>query len=195
MANRVEALIHTVGERTTTPFVVRFPGGGEYRNSSHPPAFTVSFNNARALRRTALFHHVGLLDSYFDGDVDIDGDLAACLAVGMEGGLDEPNLLLRLINRWHEFRHSNSSRSQARDNANFHYALGPDFYKYWLDDPLMLYTCAYWKEGTRTLEEAQRNKCEHVARKSCCSPARRWSTSAAASAASPSMPPRTSARA
>src|SRR5947207_12886285 len=29
----------------------------------------------------------------------------------------------------------------------------------------MMYTCAYWKEGTRTLEEAQRNKIEHVARK------------------------------
>ena len=29
----------------------------------------------------------------------------------------------------------------------------------------MLYTCAYWKDGTRTLEEAQRNKLDHVARK------------------------------
>jgi cyclopropane-fatty-acyl-phospholipid synthase len=29
----------------------------------------------------------------------------------------------------------------------------------------MLYTCAYWKEGTRTLEEAQRNKVEHVCKK------------------------------
>ncbi len=29
----------------------------------------------------------------------------------------------------------------------------------------MLYTCAYWKDGTRTLEEAQRNKIDHVAPK------------------------------
>jgi cyclopropane-fatty-acyl-phospholipid synthase len=29
----------------------------------------------------------------------------------------------------------------------------------------MLYTCAYWKEGTRSLEEAQRNKLDHVAKK------------------------------
>ena len=29
----------------------------------------------------------------------------------------------------------------------------------------MLYTCAYWKEGTRTLEDAQRNKMDHVCRK------------------------------
>jgi cyclopropane-fatty-acyl-phospholipid synthase len=29
----------------------------------------------------------------------------------------------------------------------------------------MMYTCAYWKEGTTTLEEAQQNKMEHVCRK------------------------------
>ena len=28
-----------------------------------------------------------------------------------------------------------------------------------------MYTCAYWTEGTRTLEEAQQNKIEHVCRK------------------------------
>ena len=29
----------------------------------------------------------------------------------------------------------------------------------------MMYTCAYWTPGTRTVEEAQRNKIEHVCRK------------------------------
>jgi cyclopropane-fatty-acyl-phospholipid synthase len=84
----------------------------------------------------------------------------------MEGGIDQsPGALNWVRNRWHELTHSNTERSQAQRNANFHYALSPEFYKLWLDDPLMLYTCAYWKEGTRTLEEAQRNKCDHVARK------------------------------
>src|SRR5450755_2215678 len=35
----------------------------------------------------------------------------------------------------------------------------------WLDDPLMMYTCGYWPEGTQTLEEAQRNKIDLVCRK------------------------------
>ena len=34
-----------------------------------------------------------------------------------------------------------------------------------LDEALMMYTCGYWKEGTRNVEEAQRNKVEHVCRK------------------------------
>ncbi len=29
----------------------------------------------------------------------------------------------------------------------------------------MMYTCGYWKEGTRSVEEAQRNKIDHVCRK------------------------------
>ena len=43
--------------------------------------------------------------------------------------------------------------------------MGQAFYRPWLDVPSMTYTCAYWKEGTRTLEEAQRNKMDHVCRK------------------------------
>ncbi|MGH8668186.1 MAG: class I SAM-dependent methyltransferase [Burkholderiales bacterium] len=154
-----------VGQATETPFRVRFASGGEYRNTDAAPAFTLIFNSVRAQRRTVLQGHIGLLESYFDGEIDIDGSLAAALAAGLQGGMDQPNLPVRLRNRWHEFLHKNASREQAKKNAEFHYALGPEFYKLWLDDPLMFYTCAYWKDGTRTLEEAQRNKAEHVARK------------------------------
>jgi cyclopropane-fatty-acyl-phospholipid synthase len=154
-----------VGQRTATPFRVRFPDATEYRNTEGPPAFTLSFTNERALRRAGLHGHVGVLEAYFDGEVDIEGSLPKALAVGMEAGVDQPTWLVRLRNRWHEFMHANASRRQANENAEFHYALGPEFYKLWLDDPLMLYTCGYWPEGTRTLEEAQRNKCDHVARK------------------------------
>jgi cyclopropane-fatty-acyl-phospholipid synthase len=73
--------------------------------------------------------------------------------------------LVRLRNWWHELRFSNRSHAQAKANARFHYGLPAEFYRLWLDHPYMMYTCAYWKEGTRTLEEAQQNKMEHVCRK------------------------------
>jgi len=165
MPSALRSLIERAGRRTGTPFRVRFPTGAEYRSSEAPPAFTVTFRTERAERRTTLYGHVGLLEAYFDGDVDIEGSLPKALAAGMEAGIDQPTLLVRLRNRWHELTHANGNRRRAQENAEFHYALPPEFYKLWLDDPLMLYTCAYWKDGTRTLEEAQRNKCEHVARK------------------------------
>ncbi|OGA75692.1 MAG: cyclopropane-fatty-acyl-phospholipid synthase [Betaproteobacteria bacterium RIFCSPLOWO2_12_FULL_65_14] len=165
MPSALRSLIERVGGRTATPFRVRFPAGAEYRSSEAPPAFTMVFKTERAERRTALYGHVGLLEAYFDGDIDIEGSLSKALAAGMEAGIDRPTLLVRLRNWWHELTHANANRRRAKENAEFHYALPPEFYKLWLDDPLMLYTCAYWKDGTRTLEEAQRDKCEYVARK------------------------------
>src|SRR3989442_4978500 len=160
MPGALKQLMEHAGQQTATAFRVRFPSGFEYRNSEAAPAFTMTFKSVRAQRRTVLYGPGGLLEAYFDGDIDIDGNLAKALAVGMEAGLDHPNLLVRMRNRWHEFMHNNASRRTAQKNAEYHYALPPEFYKFWLDDPLMLYTCAYWKEGTRTPEEAQRNKCD-----------------------------------
>jgi cyclopropane-fatty-acyl-phospholipid synthase len=161
----VETMLRRLGQQTRVPFAVRFHDGREIRYTSGEAEFTLSFRRPRAYWRAALFGHVGLLEAYFDGDLDIDGSLQKALEAGMEGGLDNPNLLTRFANSLHEFLHSNANWLRAKHNAEFHYALGPEFYRFWLDDPLMLYTCAYWKDGTRTLEEAQRNKLDHVGRK------------------------------
>ena len=162
----IEQTLRAVGERTSIPFAVRFPDGMEMRTRDAAPAFTIVFRDRGAYWRTFAYGHVGLLEAYFDGQVEIEGSLAKALAAGMEGGMDQRGgLLVWLRNRWHELVHSNAARAQARANAEAHYALPPDFYKYWLDDPYMFYTCAYWTEETRTLEEAQRAKADHVARK------------------------------
>ena len=153
-----------MGELTSIPFAVRHVDGTRSQTREGHPEFTLVFRNQRAYWRVAAFGHVGLLEAYFDGDVDVEGSLAKALAAGMEGQM-VGTAFTWVRNRWHEFLHSNAARSQARANAEAHYALPPEFYKLWLDDPLMLYTCAYWKEGTRTLEEAQRAKCDHVAKK------------------------------
>ena len=164
----VETALREVKERSGIPFAVRFAGGG-HLPANGEPAFTIVFRQPRAYWRIAAFGHIGLLESYFDGDIDIEGNLAKALAAGMQGGLDRQNVLVKLRNWWHEFLHTNVNRSHARHNAEFHYALTPEFYKLWLDDPYMFYTCAYWDDsGTspvRTLEEAQRAKADHVARK------------------------------
>src|SRR5437773_12360082 len=83
----------------------------------------------------------------------------------MGSGFSSANALVEQANRWHEFRRSNGSRERAKINARAHYGLGTDFYSLWLDDPLMMYTCGYWSEGTKTLEEAHVNSIGHVCRK------------------------------
>jgi cyclopropane-fatty-acyl-phospholipid synthase len=162
----IRKLMAGLGAHTQTRFRIQFADGSDFRNGTGEPTFTVIFRRARAQWRTAVFGHVGLIESYFDGEIDIEGDLGAAFRVGMEGGFERaPNFLVALRNNWHEMRFSNRSLGQAKANARFHYGLGHPFYTCWLDDPLMMYTCAYWKEGTASLEQAQRNKVDHVCRK------------------------------
>jgi cyclopropane-fatty-acyl-phospholipid synthase len=161
----IDRTFHRIRSRSGIDFAVRLADGRELKLGPGRPEFTLVFRTRRAYWRMAAFGHVGLLEAYFAGEVDVDGSLARALAAGMAGGADRPKLLVTIANILHEFLHANTSWMRAKKNAEFHYALGPEFYRFWLDDPLMLYTCAYWNEGTRTLEEAQRNKLEHVGKK------------------------------
>ena len=158
--------LDAIGARTDIPFRVLFADGTEYRNRDESPEFTLRFSSARVERRVAAFGHVGLLEAYFDGDLDVEGNFALSFRAAFDGGFDQQaSPLVALRNRWHEARYSNHSIAQAKANARFHYGLGQAFYRPWLDRVGMLYTCAYWREGTKTLEEAQVNKMDHVCRK------------------------------
>jgi cyclopropane-fatty-acyl-phospholipid synthase len=144
---------------------VTFADGRTYRNRDGPPAFAIRFRSRTAEWGIVAFGHIGMCDAYFDGDLDVEGDLGAAIRAGMASGYDSANVLVEQRNRWHEVTHSNGSRAQAKANARAHYGLGTAFYRLWLDDPLLMYTCGYWLDGTASLEEAQINKIEHVCRK------------------------------
>lgn len=157
-----------IGAATAVRFRAVFSDGSVYTNceDGQTPEFTATFRTARAELRVLAFGPVGLLESYFDGNLDIDGDFPHAFRAALDAGFDNShNALVSLRNRWHEFRFSNKSIAQAKANARFHYGLGEPFYRLWLDRAGMMYTCAYWKEGTKTLEEAQQNKMDHVCRK------------------------------
>ena len=49
----------------------------------------------------------------------------------------------------------------AKENASFHYDLGNDFYRLWLDKT-MNYSCAYFKTKADSLYTAQVNKINHI---------------------------------
>jgi cyclopropane-fatty-acyl-phospholipid synthase len=162
----VQRLLDAMMHGTSSACRVVFSNGSEYRNSDAAPEFTIRFRTRRAELRLLRYGHVGILEAYFDGDVDVDGNIALAFRVALDKGFNQkPNALVRLRNRWHEVRYSNRSVAQAKANARAHYGLGKAFYEPWLDRIGMMYTCAYWKEGTRTLEEAQQNKMDHVCRK------------------------------
>ncbi len=56
------------------------------------------------------------------------------------------------------------SRGRDAVAVRSHYDVGNDFYRLWLDRR-MVYSCAYFKTGAETLDEAQTAKLEHICRK------------------------------
>jgi len=59
--------------------------------------------------------------------------------------------------------------SKSRKNAEYHYDIGGDkgekLYDIFLDTKHRQYSCGYWKKDTKTLEEAQQNKIDHIIKK------------------------------
>ena len=57
----------------------------------------------------------------------------------------------------------------SRKNVEHHYDIGgikgEKLYDIFLDRTHRLYSCAYWKKDTKTLEEAQQNKIDHIIKK------------------------------
>lgn len=99
---------------------------------------------------------------YSDGTIAVDGDFVGLLRLvvpattGAGGNLKRRNGALP--------RRKARSLAFARKNIHHHYDIGNPFYKLWLDER-MLYTCAYYRDPTMSLEDAQLAKMDHVCRK------------------------------
>jgi len=68
--------------------------------------------------------------------------------------------LVRTYEKLRFWLQSNSKR-QAAKNISYHYDLGNEFYRLWLDDT-MTYSSAYFKTGQESLEKAQIQKYESM---------------------------------
>jgi len=158
-----------VGQRTTTSIKVIHTDGSVYTNHVTPPIVTITYKSYRGYLRSAIFTNLGFAEAYINGEIDIDGDLIALVlaadeAAKNEGGKLSYNPIATVLNIIHEWNFSNRSIKQAKRNALYHYNRGTEMFRQYLD-PTMTYTCAYWKEGTTTLTQAQSQKIDHSLRK------------------------------
>ena len=61
-------------------------------------------------------------------------------------------------------RNFGHSRARDAEAIRYHYDVSNEFYQQFLD-PAMVYSCAYFETPEDSLEQAQRNKLEHICRK------------------------------
>ena len=114
----------------------------------------------------------GFCESYLDGWWTTSDLIALLDVLLLNGDLFGSKLpgasILRLYERIRHWFRSNS-KAQAKRNIAYHYDLGNEFYKKWLDET-MTYSSALFQTGNESLSEAQKNKykliCENLSLKS-----------------------------
>jgi len=138
---------------------------GETIRFGAPPKVTMRLKSKSCGDQIISKGFLGFGEVYMDGNLEVEGELSELLRLGLAIDFDRHRLSLP-HKLWCRLRalFKRSSRQGASANIAFHYDLGDDFYAQYLD-PTMTYSCAYFSKPDDSLEQAQGNKYEHIARK------------------------------
>ena len=158
--------------------------GADAAHETEPP-FTLVCRSPSVVRAMVLGRDpLRLVDAYFRGDVDIEGDFFAALELkdhvhsirlSFHDRFGALLAVLRLrkpgVERPARLNTSRSglsvkahSKSENRAAISFHYDVSNEFYRLWLDE-LRVYSCAYFTSPDQSLDQAQVDKLEHICRK------------------------------
>ena len=160
---------------------------GATDSAAQESAFALVFRNPEVVSSAVLGRDpLRLAEAYFRGEMDIEGDFFAALAlkdhlealqlsVGEQIGAAATALRLRALNADRRHAHIQwtpshgrtvkaHSKAENRDAIHFHYDVSNDFYALWLDRA-MVYSCAYFENSAVDLDTAQVAKLDHICRK------------------------------
>lgn len=137
---------------------------GKAKEGERP--FRVTITKSETLRRLMLDPELALGEAYMDGTIVFENDdirefLRITLSNVRTGGEFS---LQRLLQRGRTFLRRISQRNTvigSQRNVKHHYDLSDDLYRMFLDKDMM-YSCAYFKTGEETLEQAQIDKKRHI---------------------------------
>lgn len=163
---------------------------GRLQMSQSRPQLLLTFDSPETFRTLFLSRNpLYFLESYFEGRVNIEGDLYSVLSLRHNltslhlSLMEKAILLIKLLGmeshkklasgtdtimRWDKTLAQKlrlgSSKSLNRHSISFHYDVSNEFYALWLDKQ-MVYSCAYFEDASQSLEQAQCNKLNHICRK------------------------------
>jgi cyclopropane-fatty-acyl-phospholipid synthase len=142
------------------------------------PAVRISLMDAATARSIGRNPALGAGEAFMDGRLVIEsGDIMDLLdLVGRNLTWDRANDLRvslwnqqRLAARWDEL----NAKARSRRNVAHHYDLGDSLYDLFLDEERQ-YSCGYFRAGNdgpdSDLDQAQRDKLDHIAKKLCLEP-------------------------
>ena len=137
------------------------------------PSVTITLHSSDLPRMLLRGDFARLGDAYVAGDLTVEGPIEDILRTGIT--LAERIGKSSTLNRWSRlgrFVPRRHSRRQDAADISYHYDVGNDFYRLWLDEYL-IYSCAYFRSGTEDIDTAQRQKLDHICRKLMLKPGER----------------------
>ena len=153
----LKSFLHTFKDES---FCVKFWDDDEDKVGENEPLFKIILKKPIPKKDILTSTTLAFGEAYMNGDLEVEGDFLLML-----------NTVLKYKEKFTtDFRglpkiFSNlTSRKKQKEEVTYHYDIGNDFYKLWLDDTLS-YSCAYFKNENESLGEAQLNKIHHLLKK------------------------------
>ena len=153
----IKSFLHTFKDES---FCVKFWDGDEVKVGENEPLFKIILKKPIPKKDILTSTTLAFGEAYMNGDLDVEGDFSLML-----------NTVLKYKDKFTTdfkglpkiFSNLTSTKKQ-KEEVTYHYDIGNDFYKLWLDDTLS-YSCAYFKNENESLGEAQLNKIHHLLKK------------------------------
>lgn len=143
------------------PCKVKFWDGEVERYGTDESEFEIIFNEP--IPKADIINDPSLAfgEAYMSKKIDIEGSVQKVIESlynNKESFLSNSGKYANLI------RIISNNVKRSKENIQFHYDIGNDFYKLWLDDT-MTYSCGYFKSPNDSLNTAQKNKVDHILKK------------------------------
>lgn len=125
------------------------------------PKFKIIFNEPIPKSDIINDPSIAFGEGYMTKKFDIHGNIEEVV----EALYDNKESFLGSTSKFsHLIKVVKNNLKNSKENIEFHYDIGNDFYKLWLDDT-MTYSCGYFKSQEYSLTEAQKNKVNHILKK------------------------------
>jgi cyclopropane-fatty-acyl-phospholipid synthase len=165
---RMEALVRRIAPRlegAPARVALRIPGGETV--GAAQPDVVLGFSDWSSLATLAAGQIGSVAEDIVEGRVSFEGsmrDLMAAAAWLLPGNPvpSDTRWWTQVLRRTRSLRAH--SRSRDAQQVQFHYDVSDDFYALWLD-PRRVYSCAYYRDPTGSLAQAQEDKLDHICRK------------------------------
>ena len=146
---------------------LQLPGGSkrEFVGDQPGPAARWVIRDANAFKRIIARGDIGFAEAYMAGEWETPRlvellrllDLNRDAINNVQGGRWYSMAADWLLHHWQR----RNTRSGSRDNIAYHYDLGNDFYRLWLDES-MTYSSAVFESAGQSLVDAQRHKYQRL---------------------------------